>query len=112
MNRTFVYWGDYFEDFMRKIDPDVREKVFWIMRVIQSSDRIPSKYFKHLSGTDGLFEMRIEWEGSIFRIFCFFEPNYQIVLCNGFIKKTNKTPQGEIQKAIKIMKEYYEAKAK
>ncbi|MEY5034814.1 MAG: hypothetical protein RL447_1192 [Bacteroidota bacterium] len=112
MSRTFVYWGDYFELFMESVEPDVREKVFWILRIIQTSPRIPQKFFKHISGTKGLYEIRIEWESNTFRIFCFFEPNNTVVLCNGFVKKTQKTPIREISKALNIMKEYYEEKAK
>ena len=42
----------------------------------------------------------------IFRIFCFFDEGKLIVLANGFQKKTQKTPKGEIEKALKIKKEY------
>ena len=70
------------------------------------------KGHKRPSGTNGLYEIRIEWESNTFRIFCFFEPNNTVVLCSGFVKKTQKTPVREISKALNIMKGYYEEKAK
>ncbi len=63
-------------------------------------DRVPKKFFDHLSGTDGLFEVRIELGGNIF---AFFDKGRLVVLGNGFHKKT---PKSEIEKAIKTKKEY------
>ncbi|MEI9920195.1 MAG: type II toxin-antitoxin system RelE/ParE family toxin [Bacteroidota bacterium] len=67
---------------------------------------IPEQYLKHISGTDGLYEIRIQVGGNIFRIFCFFDKNRIIVVCDGFQKKTEKIPQNEIDRAIKIKKDY------
>ena len=55
---------------------------------------------------ESLFEIRIQQGGDIFRIFCFFDKGQLIVLANGFQKKTQKTPKSEIEKALKIKKEY------
>ena len=65
-----------------------------------------------MTGTDGLYEIRIEYGSNIYRIFCCFDEGNIIVLFNGFQKKSQKTPQTEIQKAIKIKKEYFEEKTK
>lgn len=59
-----------------------------------------------MTGTEGLFEVRVELGSNIFRIFAFFDKGNLIVLGNGFQKKTQKTPKQEIEKAIKIKKEY------
>jgi len=48
----------------------------------------------------------ISWDGKAYRIFCFFEKGNKIILCNDFIKKTQKTPKQEILKAIKIKEKY------
>jgi phage-related protein len=74
--------------------------------LIQVTSQIPEKYFKHLEGTVGLFEIRVEVSGNIFRIFCFFDKGNLVVLGNGFQKKTQKTPKKEIEKALRIMEEY------
>jgi phage-related protein len=63
-----------------------------------------------LTGTDGLYEIRIKKGTDIFRIFCFFDQGKLIVLANGFQKKTQKTPKKEIKIALKIKKEYENTK--
>jgi phage-related protein len=73
-------------------------------------ERIPTTYLKYIEGTDGLFEARIKLATNIFRIFCFFDGNKFVVLLTGFQKKTQKTPQKEIRRAINLMNQYYEDK--
>ena len=62
--------------------------------------------FKHLEGTRGLYEIRVEVGGNIYRIFSFFDKGNLVVLGNAFQKKTRKTPKQELEKALKIMEEY------
>ena len=59
---------------------------------------------------DGLYEDRVKLASDIFRIFCFFDEEKLIVLANGFQKKTQKTPKQEIEKGLKIKKEYEDEK--
>lgn len=59
-----------------------------------------------MTGTKGLYEVRVEVGSNIFRIFSFFDKGNIVVLGNGFQKKTQKTPKQEIEKALKIMEEY------
>ena len=80
--------------------------------LIAVTDRIPKKFFEFIEGTDGLYEIKIEFESNIFRIFCCFDEGFLVVLFNGFQKKTQKTPSKEIEKASKIKKEYFESKSK
>ena len=77
---------------------------------MESLDRIPEIYFKHLENTDALYEIRVQVGNDIFRIFCFFGNNNLVVVGHGFQKKTQKTPTREIERAGKIKKEYYEEK--
>ena len=60
-----------------------------------------------MTGTDGLYEIRIEYQGNIYRIFSCFDEGNLVVLFNGFQKKSQKTPTGEIEKALKIKTEYF-----
>lgn len=69
---------------------------------------MPSKYVKFIR--EGLFELRIEWQGNIYRIFFCFDEGQIVILFNGFQKKTSKTPESEIKQALKLKKEYYERK--
>jgi len=76
------------------------------LNLIRVTQQVPEKYFKHLEGTKGLYEIRVETSGNIFRIFSFFDKGNLIILGNAFQKKTQKTPKKEIEKALKIMEEY------
>ena len=73
-------------------------------------ERVPEKFLKHLEGTDGLFEVRVEYQSYIYRIFCCFDEGKLVVLFNGFQKKTQKIPKKEIEKAERLMKEYFQTK--
>jgi phage-related protein len=90
----------------------VQEKIDYVLFVITIADRIPKKFFEHLTGTDGLYEIRIEFESNIYRIFCCFDEGKLVVLFSGFQKKSQKTPQKEIDKALKIKQEYFNDKNK
>ena len=63
-----------------------------------------------IEGKKGLFEIRIELGGDIFRVFCCFDEGSLVILFNGFQKKTQKTPSREIEKAERLMKEYFKSK--
>jgi phage-related protein len=69
---------------------------------------VPEKYFKHLTGTSGLYEVRIEVGSDIYRVFSFFDKGKLVILINGFQKKTQKTPKKEIEIAEKLKLQYFE----
>jgi phage-related protein len=74
--------------------------------LVEDVQRVPERYLKYLANTDGLYEIRVQLGGDIFRIFCFFDQGQLIVLANGFQKKTQKTPKKEIEMALKIKADY------
>jgi phage-related protein len=80
------------------------------LNLIEELKNIPEIYLKHLKGTSGLYEVRIQQGNNIFRVFCFFDEGKLVVLMNGFQKKTQKTPKNEIEKALKIKNEYEQEK--
>ena len=65
---------------------------------------------KHISGSEGLYEVRIQYESDIFRIFCCFDQGNIIVLFNAFQKKSQKLPMKEVRKAIILKQEYIQSK--
>ena len=67
---------------------------------------MPKKYFEYITNSNGLYEVRVEYNGNIFRIFAFFDRGNLVVLGNGFQKKSQKTPKKEIEKALKIKEKY------
>lgn len=104
--RQVIAYKKYFLDFYQKQSDEVQRKIEWTLNLLRTIDRVPKKYFDHMTGTDGLYEVRVELGGNIFRIFAFFDKGNLVVLGNGFQKKTQKTPRTEIKKALKIKAEY------
>jgi len=111
-DRQVVAFKRYFLDFYESQIGNMQAKIEWTLQLIRTTQQVPEKYFKHLDGTKGLFEIRVEVGNNIFRIFSFFDKGNLVVLGNGFQKKTQKTPKPEIEKALKIMEEYFNEKAK
>jgi phage-related protein len=108
--RQLIYFRNYFWDFFNDQNERVKEKIDYVLFLITIAERIPKKFFDQIKGYEGLFEIRIEFESDIFRIFCCFDEGRIVVLFNGFQKKSQKTPKTEIEKAMKIKTEYFESK--
>ena len=97
-------------EFYQKQDEKVKEKIKYVLELIKQVEKVPEKILKHLNGTDGLYEIRIEYQSNIYRIFCCFDKGNLVILFNGFQKKTQKTPNNELEKAEKLKNEYFENK--
>jgi len=108
--REVLTYGEYFADFYRKLDKKTRLKVDWTINLLETFEIVPTKYFKHLTGTDGIWEIRVEYASNIYRILCFFDQGKLIVVTNGFQKKTQKTPKTEIERAHRLKKQYFDEK--
>lgn len=108
--RTIIAYKDYFRDFLRSLSPKIRQKVSNIFDIIETVEMVPSRHLRHIEGTDGLYEIRVQFGSDILRVFCFFDTGKLVILLTGFIKKTQKTPKREIDRAVRLMKEYYKEK--
>lgn len=106
--REIGFYENHFKDFYLKQSLIVRKKIDWTLILLRNNRIVPEKFFKNLTNTDGLWEVRISAGNGIFRIFCFFDKGNLIILLSGFQKKTQKTPNKEIKKAERLKKEYYE----
>jgi phage-related protein len=80
--------------------------------LIKQVDRVPEKFLAPITGYEGLFEIRIEYQSNIYRVFCCFDEGRIVVLFNGFQKKTQKAPKEELERAMRLKKEYFELKKK
>jgi len=110
--RKIIFFENHFIDFYQKQNTKVKGKIQYAFELIKQVERVPEKFLKHLTGTNGLYEIRIEYQSNIYRIFCCFDKGNLVVLFNGFQKKTQKTPKQELEKAIKLMKLYFKEKNK
>lgn len=110
--REIFYYKHYFLEFFNGQTEEVKKKFNWTLELIATIDRVPKKFFQHMEGTAGLYEIRVEVGNNIFRAFSFFDEGQLIIIANAFQKKTQKTPKSEIELAIKIKKEYFNEKSK
>ncbi len=106
--RKILYFRDYFMSFYRSLDSGAQKKFDYSLVMLKMQERLSKKFIKLIR--DGIYELRAEHNGNIYRAFFIFDEGNVIMLFNGFQKKTQKTPESEIQKAIQIKKEYYESK--
>lgn len=108
--RKVIQYKHYFEEFLLAQPIKVQDKIFKVIEIIETLERVPATYLKAMTGTKGLYEARIKLGSNIWRVFCFFDQGKLVILLNGFVKKTQKTPQKEIDKAIALMNSYYHEK--
>ncbi|MCL2073012.1 MAG: type II toxin-antitoxin system RelE/ParE family toxin [Marinilabiliaceae bacterium] len=105
MKRRISTYGGYFERFIATLTEKEILKLNYIISLLETKDRIPSKFIDYIR--DGLYELRIKYESNIYRLFFIFDEGQIVVLFSGFKKKTEKTPKNEIEKALKIKEAYY-----
>ena len=95
------------EEFLNELDIKMRGKLVMTLKVLQEKgNRLREPYSKHLE--DGIFEVRGKVGTDISRVLYFLYYGGRIVLTNGFIKKTQKTPRSEIEKAKLYRKDFME----
>ena len=82
-----------------------QEKIQFGLLLLKTQERLSSKFVKCIR--DELYELRTEYNSNIYRVFFIFDEGRIVVLFNGFQKKTQKTPNNEIEKALRIKEAYY-----
>ena len=90
---------------MTTLNEKEQEKIQYGLLLLKSQERLSKKFVKHIR--NGIYELRTDYGGNIYRVFFIFDDGQIVVLFNGFQKKTQKTPTKEIEKAIKIKEAYY-----
>lgn len=106
--RKILYFRDYFMSFYRSLDDGAQKKFDYSLAMLKMQERLSEKFVKFIR--EGIYELRANHNGNIYRAFFIFDEGNVVMLFNGFQKKTQKTPESEINKAIQIKKEYYESK--
>ena len=110
MKREIIAYKGYFKEFFENLDAGTQDKILYVLMLLQTQDRIPFKFMRLI--VEGLYELRIEYQSNIYRIFFCFDEGRIVILFNGFQKKTEKTPKKEIDKAKILRQEYYGSKNK
>lgn len=110
--RDVIFFRNYFSRFYFEQDKRVQTKINWLIELVETQPRLSSKHLKSIRNVKGLYEIRVMLGTNCWRIFCLFDGNAVVVLLNGFVKKDQKTPLSEIEKAKLLMNKYYEEKNK
>jgi phage-related protein len=103
VNRTVIFHRTVdgkcpVQEFIDSLPGKVAQKIVWVLKLLEDLEIVPSSYFKKLVGTEEIWECRIQFGSNTYRIFCFFIDN-SVILTHGFVKKSQKTPAGEIERA-------------
>lgn len=106
--RKIIAYKNYFSDFIKKLSTDEINKIRRALDLFKVEDRMPRHFIKFIR--DGIYEFRVAYGNNEFRIFFIYDGDIVVVLFNAFKKKTQKTPDNEIKKAIKLKEEYYATK--
>ncbi len=92
-------------DFINSLPLNMRTKAFKELELLEElGTAITMPYSRYIQ--DGVFELRIRFANNISRVFYFFFTGSKIILTNGFIKKTQKTPPAELERALKYKADY------
>ena len=100
------------QEFLDSLSSKTAQKVAWVLSLVEELDVVPSTYFKKLVSTEEIWECRIQLGSNAYRIFCFFDGNSVVVLTHGLTKKTQKTPQREIERAEAYRRDYLKRRTK
>lgn len=106
--RKIIAYKEYYSEFMSTLSRQERLKIQRALLLFETEDKIPHHYIKFIR--DGIYEFRVNYGNNEFRIFFIYDGDTIVVLFNCFRKKTQKTPNSEIKKAVKLKDEYYEQK--
>ena len=90
---------------MQGLTQKEQQKVKYGLLLLKSQDKVSARFVKYIR--NGIYELRTLYNGNVFRVFFIFDDGNVVVLFNGFQKKTRKTPESEIELAIKIKESYY-----
>ena len=95
------------QDFLKQLTPKMRAKMYGMLEILQEKgSMLREPYSKYIE--DGIFELRCKFGSDITRVLYFFYYEGKIILTNGFVKKTQKTPKEEIEIAKDRRKDFIE----
>ena len=108
--RYIKLFKSYYKEFYLAQTQTVRDKINFVLRMVETQRIIAKKFFRFIEGSDGIYEIRVEIESNIYRVFCCMDQGAVVVLFHGIQKKSQKTPLKEIRRAETIKREYLKSK--
>ena len=67
--RKIIFHEHYFINFYVEQTEKVQEKIEYVFKILKTVQNVPKKFLDHMTGSDGLYEIRIEFESNIYRLF-------------------------------------------
>ena len=111
MREIVFYESDFgskpVEDFLTGLEPAARAKLVRTLELLRMQHIVPAKFWKKLSGSD-LWEVRVEYAGNIYRVLAALAKGNRVILLHGFQKKSQKTPQQDMEIAQQRQKRYFQ----
>ena len=98
------------KEFILSVPVKVQRELAKHLKLLAEVDLLLEPYFKKLTNTDQIWEVRKRFGSNSYRILFFFDEGNIVVLTNGFVKKTQKTPKKEILRAEEYKKDYLRRK--
>ncbi len=96
-------------EFVDSLEPKMQAKMLRLIRLLaDNGNALREPYTKYLR--DGVFELRAKEGSDITRVLYFYVVGNKAVLTHGFVKKTEKTPPSEIERAIRYRTQYNEGR--
>ena len=95
--------------FLDSLPAKATQKIQWVLGLLEDLERVPEIYFSKMSGTDEIWECRATFSSKQYRVLAFMD-GARVLLTHGFIKKTWRTPPGEIQRAERYRQDYFRRK--
>jgi phage-related protein len=96
------------EDFLETLSSKEVEKVFFVFELIETIKFVPRKFFKKLTSTANIWEVRVSYNSKFFRLLGFLDGDDLVILNHAFTKKTQKTPKKDIKKAEQRKNNYFQ----
>ena len=112
--REVISYKNYFKDYLSSVPEEVQAKLFFVIAVLENQKQVSTNYVKHITGSEGIYEIRVSSKGNQYRVLFFLEASSLveggelIILGNGFLKKSDKDTQKAVRLAEKIKLEYFE----
>lgn len=103
--KRIVTYKNYFGEFVEKLTATEQQKLRKVLALLKTEDKMSRHFVKYIR--DGLYELRVTCPNTEIRVFFIYDGDTIVLLFNAFKKKTQKAPEQEIKKAIKLKEEYY-----
>ena len=94
------------QEFLDSLPGKAVQKITWVLKLLEDLDVVPVSYFKKMVNTEEIWECRVHFGSNAYRLFCFFSDDSVVVLTHGLMKKSQKTPKQEIERAEACRREY------